>query len=91
MAQVFARGSGYVGLGFSSPAEVDTFPLRESFWTSDDGASWRTGPAGALEGGIVSDAVMVDDRIVAVGRGWTTTDAGRWDAPFGPAAWTLAP
>ena len=76
LAQVFARGSGYVGLGFSSPAQVDTFPVRESFWTSDDGASWRTGPAGALDGGIVSDAVMVDGRIVAVGRGWTTTDTG---------------
>ncbi|MDF2736102.1 MAG: repeat-like domain [Chloroflexota bacterium] len=90
LAQVFARGSGFVGLGFSSPADVNTFPVRESLWTSDDGASWRTGSAGALDGGIVSDAAMVDGRIVAVGRGWTTSDTGTLDAPFGPAVWTLA-
>jgi photosystem II stability/assembly factor-like uncharacterized protein len=91
LAQVFARGDGFLGLGFSSPAEVDDFPVREFFWSSDDGTNWQTGPAGALDGGIVSDAVLVDGRIVAVGRGWTTADTGTWEAPFGPAAWTLAP
>ena len=91
LARVFARGRDFVGLGLSSPDEVGTFPLRASFWISDDGTSWRAGPAGALDGGIVSDGVVVDGRIVAVGRGWTTAETGSWEAPFGPAAWSLAP
>ena len=91
LEQVFARGNGYIGLGFSTPAQVDDFPVRESLWSSDDGTKWRTAPAGALDGGIVHDAVVVDGRIIAVGRGWTTADTGTWEAPFGPAAWTLAP
>jgi hypothetical protein len=90
LAQVFVAGTGLVGLGFSKPAQVDTFPVREFLWTSDDGgASWRTGPAGDLDGGVVNDVVRVDDKVVAVGRGWTTDETGSWEAPFGPAVWIL--
>ena len=64
--------------------------MREFVWTSEDGATWRTGPAGDLEGGIVNDAARFGDVIVAVGRGWTTKATGTWEAPFGPAVWTLA-
>jgi hypothetical protein len=91
LEQVFARGNGFLGLGFSSPAQVDDFPVREFLWSSDDGTSWQTGRAGALVGGVGYDAVLVDGQVVAVGRGWTTADTGSWEAPFGPAAWTLAP
>jgi hypothetical protein len=89
LSQVIASGNGFIGLGFASPAQVDRFPVREFVWTSEDGASWSTGPAGALDGGIVDDAIRVDNQIVAVGRGWTSSETGTWDAPFGPAVWTL--
>jgi hypothetical protein len=91
LAQVVAAGDGLVGLGFANPAAVDTFPLREFVWSSKDGASWLTGPAGDLEGGVVDDAVRFGDRIVAVGRAWTTAATGSWEAPFGPAVWTREP
>ena len=89
LSQVLAGRQGFVGLGFADPAQVDTFPVREFVWTSDDGATWGTGPAGDLEGGIVNDAVRFGDVIVAVGRAWTTNATGTWEAPFGPAVWTL--
>jgi len=88
LSQVLIGGDGYVGLGFANPAAVDDFPLHESVWTSVDGASWSTGPAGDLEGGIVDDAVRFGDLIIAVGRAWTTEVTGTWEAPFGPAVWT---
>lgn len=89
LSQVLAGRQGFVGLGFSNPAEVDNFPVREFAWSSDDGVSWRTGPAGALEGGIVDDAVRFGDVIVAAGRAWTTDVTGTWEAPYGPAVWLL--
>ena len=91
LSQVLIGGDGYVGLGFANPAAVDDFPLHESVWTSVDGASWSTGPAGDLEGGIVDDAVRLGDLIIAVGRAWTTDVTGTWEAPFGPGVWRLAP
>jgi hypothetical protein len=91
ISQVLIGGDGYVGLGFADPAAADDFPLHESFWTSVDGASWSTRPAGDLEGGIVNDAVRFDEVIIAVGRAWTTDETGTWGAAFGPAVWTLAP
>jgi hypothetical protein len=91
LAQVLVAGDGLLGLGFADPAAVDTFPVREFVWSSQDGASWLTAPAGDLEGGVVDDAVQFGDRIVAVGRGWTTAATGTWEAPFGPAVWTLEP
>ncbi len=91
LEHVFARGDGFVGLGFAFPAQVDDFPVREFSWSSDDGTSWQTGPAGDLVGGIVYDALLADGEVVAVGRGWTTAETGTWEAPFGPAAWKLAP
>jgi hypothetical protein len=90
LSQVLAGPQGFVGLGFANPSGVDSFPVREFVWSSGDGATWRTGPAGDLEGGIVDDAVQFGDLIVAVGRAWTTSATGTWEAPFGPAAWTLA-
>jgi hypothetical protein len=89
LSQVFVEGTGFVSLGFAVPAQVDTFPVREFVWTSGDGGNWRTAPAGDLDGGIVNDVVRIDDQIVAVGRGWTTAETGTWEAPFGPAVWTL--
>jgi len=80
-----------IALGFANPAQVDTFPVREFAWSSDDGASWLTGPPGDLEGGIVDDAVRFGDRIIATGRGWTTAATGTWEAPFAPAVWILGP
>ena len=91
LAQVVIGGDGFVGLGFANPAAVDAFPVREFVWSSQDGASWVTGPAGELEGGVVDDTVRFGDRIVAVGRAWTTAATGTWEAPFGPAVWTLEP
>jgi hypothetical protein len=90
LVQVLAAPQGFVGLGFANPARVDTFPVREFVWSSGDGMSWHTGPAGDLEGGIVYDAVRFGDLIVAVGRAWTTNATGTWEAPFGPAVWRLA-
>ncbi|HTK45530.1 MAG TPA: sialidase family protein, partial [Patescibacteria group bacterium] len=91
LAQVVVAADGLVGLGFANPAGVDTFPVREFVWSSGDGGSWVTIPAGDLEGGVVDDAARFGDRIVAVGRGWTTATTGTWEAPFGPAVWTLEP
>ncbi|MFL5778956.1 MAG: WD40/YVTN/BNR-like repeat-containing protein [Chloroflexota bacterium] len=91
LAQVLVAGDGLLGLGFADPAAVDTFPVREFVWLSDDGASWLTGPPGDLDGGVVDDATRFGDRIVAVGRAWTTAVTGTWQAPFGPAVWTLEP
>jgi photosystem II stability/assembly factor-like uncharacterized protein len=91
VSKVFANGTGFISFGFASPAHVDTFPVREFVWTSEDGGAWRTGPTGALDGGVVDDAIRVDKQIVAVGRGWTTGETGTWEAPFGPAVWTLEP
>ena len=91
LAQVVVAGGGLVGLGFADPAAVDTFPVREFVWSSEDGASWQTGPAGDLEGGVVDDAVRFGDTIVAVGRAWTTAATGTWEAPFGPGVWMLEP
>jgi hypothetical protein len=90
LSQVFAGPQGFVGLGFANPSGVDTFPVREFVRSSDDGVTWRTGPAGDLEGGIVDDAVRFGDVIVAVGRAWTTDATETWEAPFGPAVWMLA-
>jgi len=89
LSRVFGTSGGLVGLGYADPAAVDTFPVAEHVWSSEEGSSWRTGPAGDLEGGIVEDAVQLGGRIVAVGRGWTTDATGTWEAPFGPAAWVL--
>ena len=91
LSHVVAQGSGFISLGFASPAAVDKFPVREFLWRSDDGVAWRTFPAGDLEGGIVDDVVRFNDQIVAVGRGWTTAATGTWEAPFGPAIWTTVP
>jgi len=91
LVQVVVAGAGLVALGFANPAAVDPFPVREFAWSSGDGASWLSTPAGDLAGGIVDDAVRLGDRIVAVGRAWTTAATGTWEAPFGPAVWTLAP
>ena len=91
LSQVLAGPHGFLGLGFANPSAVDTFPVRELAWSSDDGVSWRTGTGGALEDGIVDDAVRFGDVIVAVGRGWTTEVTATWDAAYGPAAWMLAP
>ena len=91
LAQVVVFRAGLIALGFANPAQVDTFPVREFAWSSDDGASWLTGPPGDLEGGIVDDAVRFGDRIIATGRGWTTTATGTWEAPFAPAVWMLGP
>jgi hypothetical protein len=89
LRQAFPGRAGLIGLGFANPAGTDTFPVREVAWTSDDGTTWRTGAAGDLEGGVVDDAVRFGDLIVAVGRAWTTDAIGTWEAPFGPAVWTL--
>jgi hypothetical protein len=89
LRQVFATGGGLLGLGYTEPAAVDSFPVQERVWSSEDGASWLTGPAGDLEGGVVEDAVQFGGMIVAVGRAWTTDATGTWDAPFGPAVWVL--
>jgi hypothetical protein len=89
--QVLAGPQGFVGLGFANPSGVDNFPVRELVWSSGDGVSWHTGPAGDLAGGIVDAAVRFADMIVAVGRGWTTNATGTWEAPYGPAAWILSP
>ena len=91
LGHVLSGTAGFIGLGFASPALVDSFPLGQFAWTSQDGASWRTGPPGDLEGGIVDDAVRFGEMIVAVGRAWTTDATGTWEAPFGPAVWTLKP
>jgi len=91
IAQVLVARDGYLGLGFANPAGVDSFPVREFVWSSNDGESWQVGPDGALEGGIVDDAASFGDGIIAVGRGWTTAATGTWEAPFGPAVWTLEP
>jgi hypothetical protein len=91
LAQVVVGGEGLIGLGFANPADVETFRVREFVWSSQDGAAWSMGPAGDLDGGIVDDALRFGDLIVAVGRAWTTGATGTWEAPFGPAVWTLAP
>jgi hypothetical protein len=90
LGQVFAGRQGFVGLGYANPAQVQTFPVREFVWTSDDGSSWRTTPAGALDGGgVVDDAIRVGDAIFAVGHAWSTAATGTWEAPFGPGVWRL--
>jgi hypothetical protein len=91
LSNVFAAGDGFLGLGYTEPAGIDSFPVRELVWASDDGATWRTEPAGDLDGGIVDDAVQFHDLIIAVGRAWTTDVTGTWEAPYGPGVWTLAP
>jgi hypothetical protein len=89
LTDVFEAGGGLLGLGYADPAAVDTFPVAEHAWSSEDGASWVTRPAGDLEGGIVDDAVRFGDLIVATGRAWTTDATGTWEAPYGPAVWVL--
>jgi hypothetical protein len=91
LGHVLVAGDGLVGLGFADPSSVDTFPVREFVWSSEGGSAWLPGPAGDLDGGVVDDTVRFGDRILAVGRAWTTAETGTWEAPIAPAVWSLEP